>query len=152
MRQRVHPARGASLAYMCCPSYWTRLHVCSTGSQLGGTKAWMQGLHTMSAASLDFFSGVCCCLPTLMSHEINQLINPSTQLPSTHPITCIPLLQELRARGVSELRARSPTRLIRFWDRCWGDYQARLMASRTRRRELQMQRRMQALGLREPAA
>jgi hypothetical protein len=41
----------------------------------------------------------------------------------------------------------SPTVLIRYWDVRWSQYQQRLASSRQRRREMQMQRRMQSLGL-----
>jgi ABC-type Fe2+-enterobactin transport system substrate-binding protein len=58
----------------------------------------------------------------------------------------------LQRRGTAALVGRAPTLLIRFWDKHWARYQQQLLEGRARRRELQMQRRMQALGLHESAA
>lgn len=57
------------------------------------------------------------------------------------------MLQEMQRKGMTVLVPWSPTVLVRFWDLRWSQYQQRLMTSRERRKELQMQRRMLALGL-----
>lgn len=60
---------------------------------------------------------------------------------------CVLFVQEMQRKGMTVLLPWSPTVLVRFWDVRWSKYQQRLASSRERRRELQMQRRMQALGL-----
>lgn len=57
------------------------------------------------------------------------------------------VVQEMKRRGLTVLLPRSATVLIRYWDLKWSQYQQHLTTGRQRRRELQMQRRMQALGL-----
>lgn len=57
------------------------------------------------------------------------------------------VLQEMQRKGITVLVPWSPTTLIRYWDLRWAQYQQRLMSSRARRKELQMHRRMLALGL-----
>lgn len=57
------------------------------------------------------------------------------------------VLQEMQRKGMTLLVPWSPTTLIRYWDLRWAQYQQRLMTSRARRKELQMHRRMLALGL-----
>jgi hypothetical protein len=61
--------------------------------------------------------------------------------------TFIAVLQEMQRKGSTVLVPWSPTVLIRYWDMRWSKYQERLLSSREKRREVQMQRRMQALGL-----
>jgi len=56
-------------------------------------------------------------------------------------------MQEMHQKGMTVLVPRSATLLVRFWDLKWSQHQQRLATSRTRRKEVQMQRRMRALGL-----
>lgn len=69
-------------------------------------------------------------------------------VPCCAALRCVPpSFQELQAGGKSVLVAWSPTHMIRVWESQWRRYRQQLLEARARRQEVQLQRRMHALGL-----
>jgi hypothetical protein len=86
------------------------------------------------------------CLPSLNPNP-HTLTQPALPL---LPLCCTPS-QVMRASGLPYTTPWAAGRLIRRWDAAWATWRERLRASRQRRAEAALQRRLRALGLGEGA-
>jgi hypothetical protein len=149
--------------FWCGPKFVDYWQNWEAGDQVRNTirRGWAVGLMFIAlCASCPYALRPCLCLLIMASFDTGWTPISAGLLP--HIITTVYLnfgaaalccagaacvLQEMQRKGTTVLVPWSPSTLIRYWDLRWAQYQQRLMSSRARRKELQMHRRMLALGL-----